>query len=1006
MKLWKSKKSAATSCVSAVSGKLNLSGNSKNHKNEDQIETISSSSTATPTNQIQIVNGLHQGRALSPAQSEDSGLAMATDRGTTYATISIPRQSAQSMGIILTDRSDVTYPPMIETINLLEPNAEYLAPGDRIHQIDGISTVGLTNEQVMNLLLCNREEIAVIEIEYSLPDYLSQNSLCVTTKLAQVVVERENGCLGLTLRGGGTEMPIIITNVRTYGPAYKTSRIKPGDRVLRVDNISLVHKSLTEAQQILKCGHNNPFCTLTIEYEVSVMQSVEFSLGPLLIEIERSMNEQMGLVLSNYMPLSSDFNRIDTIQPSGIFISNIIPASISDRCGALSIGDQILSVDETIVENTSLTPDDVLQLLDNNCTKGFTQLQIFPAHAILRRKGLHCTSPKFTGFNTIDPRRTPKMSQHKKFYRKSSLPLDNNSTSMMSTMARTERIQVVLDCTHGSGLCLSMTPQSGNGFVVTKILPDSVADRSGCIQKGDRIVSVNKLYNLDIQLIRQILRDSALSYQSQQQTTNAHWVELEIEFDMIVDESMRGIFNVKLMKISRNAGLGITVNGSSHGAFVVTDIKLGSSAHRGNVKVGDILLAIDSHPIQHFNVDVLLKENKNDYITLTIKRNAVADYLYENQSRQNAAVTYANYEVLTNNFNGLAINGNGNNNNLRTNDIHIKQNTTPYFNEEPHYSVVPAPRYWNTLKPNKSEHQNEDVMGNSISATDLVSYSNIDYAATQKMMSMSIGPTTLATNSHSTQTDENDSFMPNNNVMMTSSFIAQQPNVFNVKLQQPMPSGPLGITLSGNEDGQKPIIISGLAENGIAAKTGQIQVGDTLLAINNENVIGLPLSSATKLLQIQNSDIIELRLSRNNALTNSIVSINNIEKLPQPQALYAEVQRRPLNMIKADALSNSSSRSGSNDGQLKTIHVTLYKDQVYDDYGFSVSDGLYERGVYINRIRTGGPADQANVLKPYDRIIQVNGTKTTDFDCCLTVPLIAAATGDKINLIVQRGAPE
>lgn len=149
----------------------------------------------------------------------------------------------------------------------------------------------------------------------------------------------------------------------------------------------MIHKSLSEAQQILKCGHNAPFCNLTIEYEVSVMQTVEFSLGPLLIEIERSMNEQMGLVLSNFMPLSSDFNRIDGIQTSGIFISSIIPASISDRCGALSVGDQILSVDETVVENTSFTPDDVVQLLDANCTKGFTQIQILPAHAILRRKG-------------------------------------------------------------------------------------------------------------------------------------------------------------------------------------------------------------------------------------------------------------------------------------------------------------------------------------------------------------------------------------------------------------------------------------------------------------------------------------------------------------------------------------------------------------------------------------------------------------------------------------------
>lgn len=131
---------------------------------------------------------------------------------------------------------------------------------------------------------------------------------------------------------------------------------------------------------------------------------------------------------------------------------------------------------------------------------------------------------------------------------------------MMGPMTRTERIQVVLDCTHGSGLCLSMTPQTGSGFVILKILQDSVADRSGCIQNGDRIVSVNKLYNLDIQLIRQIMRDSPTAFH-QQQTGNTHWVELELEFEMVADDAARGIFNIKLMKASRNSGLGITVNG-------------------------------------------------------------------------------------------------------------------------------------------------------------------------------------------------------------------------------------------------------------------------------------------------------------------------------------------------------------------------------------------------------------------------------------------------------------
>lgn len=47
------------------------------------------------------------------------------------------------------------------------------------------------------------------------------------------------------------------------------------------------------------------------------------------------------------------------------------------------------------------------------------------------------------------------------------------------------------------------------------------------------------------------------------------------------------------------------------------------------------------------------------------------------------------------------------------------------------------------------------------------------------------------------------------------------------------------------------------------------------------------------------------------------------------------------------------------------------KDRVYEDFGFSVSDGLYEKGVYINRIRKGGPADRSGMLQPYDRILQV-----------------------------------
>lgn len=80
--------------------------------------------------------------------------------------------------------------------------------------------------------------------------------------------------------------------------------------------------------------------------------------------------------------------------------------------------------------------------------------------------------------------------------------------------------------------------------------------------------------------------------------------------------------------------------------------------------------------------------------------------------------------------------------------------------------------------------------------------------------------------------------------------------------------------------------------------------------------------------------------------------------------------------------------------------VSLLKDSDVDDFGFSVSDGVLEKGVYVNNIRPGGPADIGG-LKPYDRMLQINHVRTRDFDCCLVVPLIAES-GNKLDLVISR----
>ncbi|EMP42236.1 Glutamate receptor-interacting protein 1 [Chelonia mydas] len=80
--------------------------------------------------------------------------------------------------------------------------------------------------------------------------------------------------------------------------------------------------------------------------------------------------------------------------------------------------------------------------------------------------------------------------------------------------------------------------------------------------------------------------------------------------------------------------------------------------------------------------------------------------------------------------------------------------------------------------------------------------------------------------------------------------------------------------------------------------------------------------------------------------------------------------------------------------------VTLYKESDVEDFGFSVSDGLLEKGVYVKNIRPAGPGDLGG-LKPYDRLLQVNHVRTRDFDCCLVVPLIAES-GNKLELVISR----
>ncbi|KAI4788821.1 hypothetical protein KUCAC02_035608, partial [Chaenocephalus aceratus] len=89
-----------------------------------------------------------------------------------------------------------------------------------------------------------------------------------------------------------------------------------------------------------------------------------------------------------------------------------------------------------------------------------------------------------------------------------------------------------------------------------------------------------------------------------------------------------------------------------------------------------------------------------------------------------------------------------------------------------------------------------------------------------------------------------------------------------------------------------------------------------------------------------------------------------------------------------------------NQNPVELHKLTLEKATDLEDFGFSVSDGMLDRGVYVNNIRPGGPAEGGG-LRAYDRILQINHVRTRDFDCCLVVPLIAESP-NHLELVISR----
>ncbi|XP_054878028.1 glutamate receptor-interacting protein 1 isoform X10 [Poeciliopsis prolifica] len=956
--------------------------------------------------------------------------------------VELMKKEGTTLGLTVSGGIDKDGKPRVSNLRQggIAARSDQLNVGDYIRSVNGINLAKFRHDEIISLLK-NVGERVVLEVEYELPPVSVQGS-GVIFKNVEVTLHKDGNSFGFVIRGGTHEdrnktRPIVITTVRPGGPAEREGTIKPGDRLLSIDGIRLHGSTLSEAMSILKqCGQE---ATLLIEYDVSVMDSVATASGPLLVEVAKAAGSSLGVALSTSMFCSKQV----------IIIDKVKPASIADRCGALHAGDHILSVDGKSMEFCSLA--EATQLLSASCQT--VRMEILPQHQA--RPALnapqHALSHSFSpgsmsayslsslNMSTLprnmyptSPRSTMMRRKAKKKDFKSSLSLASSTVGLAGQVVHTETTEVTLlgDGIMGFGLQLQggvfATETLSSPPLIAYIDPDSPAERCGILQIGDRILSINGVPTEDSTLeeTNQLLRDSSITAQ----------LTLEIEFD--VAESVipsSGTFHVKLPK-KPGVELGITISSPSNrkpgDPLIISDIKKGSVAHRtGTLELGDKLLAIDNIRVENCSMEeaVQILQQCEELVKLKIRKDE------DNSDEQEVSGSII-YTVELQRYGGpLGITISGTEEPFdpiiisslskgglaeRTGAIHVGDRilaiNSSSLKGKPlseAISLLQQAGETVTLKIKKQGELSSPktcVIGPGLGAG-----LNLDGQDGEEEPVITVVPPTnqRAFSTLPSVDSAVDSWDGSN---MDSSFSTTAPpfqsysfhewrgvkttNSQSSARQRANPLSDLGLSdddwdrpplggFSVGHDGTEPDQeenfwsqaledLETCGQSGILRELEATIMSGSTLSLNHDPT---PLRSTLG----RQSSFQERNSSKPQVNPRS----NTLPSDPQRRAFAMKKMRQEVNDI-------------LNQNPVELHKLTLEKTSDLEDFGFSVSDGLLDRGVYVNNIRPGGPAEQGG-LRAYDRILQINHVRTRDFDCCLVVPLIAESP-NRLELVISR----
>ncbi|XP_071408371.1 glutamate receptor-interacting protein 1 isoform X3 [Pithys albifrons albifrons] len=1027
--------------------------------------------------------------------------------------VELMKKEGTTLGLTVSGGIDKDGKPRVSNLRQggIAARSDQLDVGDYIKSVNGINLTKFRHDEIISLLK-NVGERVVLEVEYELPPVSVQGSGLIF-RTVEVTLHKEGNTFGFVIRGGAHDdrnksRPVVITCVRPGGPADREGTIKPGDRLLSVDGIRLLGTTHAEAMSILKqCGQE---ATLLVEYDVSVMDSVATASGPLLVEVAKTPGAALGVALTTSMCCNKQVIVIDKIKS----------ASIADRCGALHVGDHILSIDGTSMEYCTLA--EATQFLANAADN--VKLEILPHHQTrLALKGpehalvsssFSPTSMSAYSLSSLNmgtlprslystsPRGTMMRRRMKKKDFKSSLSLASSTVGLAGQVVHTETTEVVLtaDPIVGFGIQLQgsvfATETLSSPPLISYIESDSPAERCGVLQIGDRIVSINGIPTEDSTFdeANQLLRDSSI--------TNK--VTLEIEFD--VAESVipsSGTFHVKLPK-KHNVELGITISSPSSrkpgDPLVISDIKKGSVAHRtGTLELGDKLLAIDNIRLDNCSMEdaVQILQHCEDLVKLKIRKD-------EDNSDEQESSGAIIYTVELKRYGGpLGITISGTEEPFdpiiissltkgglaeRTGAIHIGDRilaiNSSSLKGKPLSEAIHLLQMAGETVTLKIKKQTDATSPKKFSVPvghmSELSDAEDETSAAQKSGKLSeIYSTTVPSVDSAVESWDGSgidtSFGNQGHTYQASGYNFnayewRSPKQTSLSPPSKPRNHPFHDTGLSDDEWDRPTASSTASknmwqqkesetlgenqENHLKQTSVERSSGETTRSMKKEGKMWKGASGGqrkgggqledwntssftgthdnTEADQEENfwSQALEdletcgqsgiLRELEATIMSGSTMSLNH--ENPQPrnqlgrQASFQErssVRPHYSQATRSNTLPSDVGRKSMVLRKFKQemkeimsptpveLHkVTLYKDSDGEDFGFSVSDGLLEKGVYVKNIRPAGPGDLGG-LKPYDRLLQVNHVRTRDFDCCLVVPLIAES-GNKLELVISR----